>query len=163
MTKKLRHGSLFTGVGGMDLGLAWAGYETAWQVEIDPFARKVVEKRWSNVPKFTDVRDCGRENLQPVDTITGGFPCSDVSTAGKKRGLGTPDNPTERSGLWFEYLRIVRDLRPRWVLIENVSRLLHTEDGNTVLAQMEEAGYAWWSLRLPAEYLGAPHERERAW
>jgi DNA-cytosine methyltransferase len=163
MAKKLRHGSLFTGVGGMDLGLDWAGFETVWQVEIDPFARKVLKKHWSSVPKFTDVRECGRHNLQPVDIITGGYPCQDHSIAGKKRGLGTADSPTERSGLWFEYLRIVRDLRPRWVLIENVSRLLHTADGDTVLSGMEEIGYSWWPRLLDAGALGAPHKRERAW
>src|ERR1019366_73045 len=92
MAKKLRHGSLFTGVGGMDLGLDWAGFETVWQVEIDPFARKVLKKHWPSVPKFTDVRECGRHNLQPVDIITGGYPCQDHSIAGKKQGLGTADS-----------------------------------------------------------------------
>jgi DNA-cytosine methyltransferase len=160
---KLTHGSLFSGVGGIDAGLDWAGYETAWQVEIDPYARKVLEKHWPGVQRFEDVRGCGKHNLEPVEILSGGFPCQDESIAGKKRGFGIPGNPTKRSGLWFEFHRIIRELRPRWVLIENVSRLLNTEDGNTVLSQMEEAGYTWWSLRLPAEYLGVPHGRERAW
>ena len=161
MSKKLTHGSLFTGVGGVDLGLEWAGFETVWQVEIDPFARRVLEKRWPGVPKFTDVRECGKRNLDPVDIISGGFPCVDVSPAGKRRGLGSADNPTEHSGLWFEYRRIIGELRPRWVLIENVSRLLDTADGETVLNGLEQIGYSWWSRLIDAGALGAPHKRER--
>jgi DNA-cytosine methyltransferase len=161
MTKKLRHGSLFTGVGGVDLGLEWAGFETAWQVEIDPFARRVLEKRWSDVPKFTDVRECGKHNLEPVNIISGGFPCVGISVAGKRRGLGTAGSPTQRSGLWFEYRRIIGELRPRWVLIENVSRLLETADAGTVLDGLEETGYSWWSRLIDAGALGAPHKRER--
>jgi len=160
---KLTHGSLFTGVGGMDLGLDVAGFETVWQVEKNPYCLKVLKKHWPKVPKFTDVRKCGKHNLEPVDIISGGYPCQDHSIAGKKRGLGTPDNPTGRSGLWFEYLRIVRELRPRWVLIENVSRLLLTADGDTVLSDMEGIGYSCRSLVVGADKLGAPHKRERAW
>ena len=160
---RLRHGSLFTGVGGMDLGLEWAGFETAWQVENNAFARKVLEKHWGDVPKFTDVRQCGKHNLERVDIISGGFPCQQISCAGKREGIGTAECPTERSGLWFEFLRIVRELRPRWVLVENVSRLLHTGDGDTVLSDMEQAGYSCTPLVLGAEALGAPHRRERAW
>ncbi len=162
-SEKLRHGSLFTGVGGIDLGLEWAGFETAWQVENNLFARKVLEKHWEDVPKFADVRQCGEHNLEGVDIISGGFPCQQVSCAGKREGIGTTECPTERSGLWFEYLRIIRELKPRWVLIENVSRLLHTCDGDRVLADVEGAGYSWWALVLGAEALGAPHKRERAW
>jgi site-specific DNA-cytosine methylase len=150
----------------MDLGLEWAGFETAWQVEINPFARNVLKKHWQRVPKFTDVRECGdhrKHSLESVTVISGGYPCQDHSIAGKKRGLGTPDNPTDRSGLWFEYIRIVRELRPSWVIIENVPRLLHTEDGDRVLADLEGAGYSCTPLVLGAEILGAPHQRKRAW
>ncbi len=163
MAGKLRHGSLFTGVGGVDLGLEWAGFETVWQVEIDPFARKVLERRWPGVPKFIDVRHCGKKNLEEVDIVSGGFPCQQISCAGKREGIGTPNSPTERSGLWFEYRRIISELRPRWVLIENVSRLLDTADGDTVLDGLEEIGYSWWPRLLDAGALGAPHRRERAW
>src|SRR5271156_1785407 len=76
---ELTHGSLFSGVGGIDLGFGWAGIKTIWQVERDPFALKVLEKRYPNVPKFTDVRECGKHNLEPVDIISGGFPCQDES------------------------------------------------------------------------------------
>jgi len=147
----------------IDYGLEMAGFETAFQVEIDPFCRKVLEKYWPDVPRFEDVRKCGRHNLEPVDLLSGGYPCQDHSIAGKKRGLGTPDNPTERSGLWFEYSRIIRELRPRWILVENVSRLLRTEDGDRVLSDLEGAGYACWPLVLDVEVLDAPHIRERTW
>jgi DNA (cytosine-5)-methyltransferase 1 len=163
MTRKLRHGSLFSGVGGVDLGLEWAGFETMWQVEIDPFARKVLERRWPGVPKFIDVRHCGKKNLEEVDIISGGFPCQQISCAGKREGIGTPNRPTDRSDLWFEYRRIVSELRPRWVLVENVSRLLDTADGDTVLDGLEEIGYSWWTQLLDAGALGAPHRRERVW
>jgi site-specific DNA-cytosine methylase len=160
---RLRHGSLFTGVGGIDLGLEWAGFETAWQVENNLFARKVLEKHWEDVPRLTDVRECGKHNLEGVDIISGGFPCQQVSCAGKREGIGTAECPTERSGLWFEFLGIIRELRPPGVLIENVSRLLRTRDGDSVLSDMEQAGYSCTPLVLGAEILGAPHERKRAW
>jgi DNA modification methylase len=147
----------------LDLGLEWAGFETTWQVERDPFARKVLEKHWPGVRRLEDVRECGKHNLEPVDIISGGYPCQDHSIAGKRRGLGTADSPTDRSGLWFEYRRIISELRPRWVLIENVPRLLRTADGGTVLSGIEEIGYSWWWLTLCAGSLGAPHDRERAW
>ncbi len=163
MTKKLRHGSLFSGVGGVDLGLQWAGYQSVWHVEISPFSRKILDKHWSHVPKFTDVRECGKHNLEPVDIISGGFPCQQISCAGRRDGIGTAESPTERSGLWFEQRRIIAELRPQWVLIENVSRLLETADGETVLEGLEEIGYSWWPQILDAGALGAPHRRERAW
>ena len=160
---KLTHGSLFSGVGGFDLGFGWAGIETAWLVENDPFARQVLEKRFPGVTKFTDVRDCGKHNLERVDIISGGFPCQDESGSGKKRGLGTPEEPTERSGLWYQQHRIIRELRPPWALIENVYGLLRSGDIDIVLSGMEEIGYTCWSLLLAAENLGAPHVRKRIW
>src|ERR1035437_9015078 len=159
----LTHGSLFSGVGGIDLGFGWAGIESVWQVECDPFALKVLEKRYPNVPKFTDVRECGEHNLKSVDIISGGFPCQDESNSGKKRGLGTPENPTKQSGLWYQQHRIIRELRPPWALIENVSRLLYSGDINIVLSGMEEIGYTCWWFLLAAENLGAPHVRKRVW
>jgi site-specific DNA-cytosine methylase len=112
-------GSLFAGIGGMDLGLERAGLTCRWQVEIDPYCRKVLAKHWPDVPKLEDVRDAGAHNLQPVGLIAGGFPCQDISNAGKRAGIDG-----ERSGLWSEYARIIRELRPRYVLVENVSALL---------------------------------------
>ena len=112
----MRIGSLFSGIGGLELGLERAGVgRVAWQVEIDPFCRAVLAKHWPDVERFEDVRSVGASNLSPVDVICGGFPCQDVSLAGLGRGL-----EGERSGLWFEYLRIVTEMRPRFVVVENV-------------------------------------------
>lgn len=151
-------GSLFSGIGGMDLGLERAGMVCKWQVEIDPFCRRVLTKHWPEVPKYEDVRTVGRE-LERVDLIAGGFPCQDLSVAGKRRGIqeGT------RSGLWAEFHRIIGDLRPRFVLIENVSGLLANEPMRRVLGDLSALGYdAEWES-IPAAAVGAPHIRDRVW
>jgi DNA-cytosine methyltransferase len=154
----LTHGSLFAGIGGIDLGLEWAGFETAWQVEIDPFCNKVLAKRWPNVPRFLDVRDVGAHNLKPVDLISGGFPCQDLSrgAGGKKRGL----DAGKRSVLWFEYARIVRELQPRWVLVENVPDLKNI-GADQVISDLEGTGYSCWASVVGLETFGAPFKRER--
>ena len=159
---KLRHGSLFSGVGGMDLGLEWAGFETVWQVEIGDFAVRVLQKHWADVKRFGDITKCGRHNLEPVDIISGGFPCQQISFAGNREGIGTGENPTERSGLWFEFRRIVGEMRPRWVIVENVPGLKNL-GADEVLSGMEALGYACWPVVVGAGNLGAPHERQRIW
>lgn len=152
-------GSLFAGIGGIDLGLERAGMVCKWQVEIDPFCQKVLQRHWPNVTRYSDVRECGKHNLEPVDLICGGFPCQDVSIAGERKGL-----EGERSTLWSEYARIIYELKPRWIVAENVRGLLSANDGRffgTVLEDLARRGYdAEWQL-LPANLLGAPHERER--
>ena len=158
----LTHGSLFTGIGGMDRGLEQAGFVTLWQVENAPYNLRVLNKVWPKVQKFNDVRKCGKHNLERVDIISGGFPCQDVSSAGKGRGLGTPDNPTERSGLWYEFRRIVDELRPPWVLVENVYRL-KSNGADRVLANLEALSYTCWPIVVGAENFGAPQERKRLW
>lgn len=147
-------GSLFTGIGGFDLGLERAGFEIKFQVEIDPFCRKVLEKHWPQVKRYEDVRTVGSE-LEHVDVVCGGFPCQDVSCAGPRTGIDGA-----RSGLWSEMARLVRQLRPRYVIVENTEGLLERGFGR-VLGDLAEAGYdaEWASLR--ASDLGAPHERER--
>lgn len=139
----------------MDLGLERAGMQCAWQVEIDEFCRKVLTKHWPNVPKFNDVRECGKHNLERVDLIAGGFPCQDISYTGLGAGLNG-----ERSGLWFQMFRIICELRPRYVLVENVSALLNRGAGR-VLADLAGVGFnaEWETLR--ASDFGAPHRRER--
>src|SRR5215510_9060927 len=115
----LTFGSLFAGIGGIDLGLERAGMECRWQVEIDPFCRQILAKHWPEVKRYDDIRKLAASDLEPVDLMAGGFPCQDLSQAGKRAGIeGT------RSGLWFEFARLVRGLRPRYVLIENVPGLL---------------------------------------
>tara|TARA_Y100001938_G_scaffold16098_1_gene19875 strand:+ start:2203 stop:3114 length:912 start_codon:yes stop_codon:yes gene_type:complete len=153
----MRVGSLFAGIGGFDLGLSWAGYDIVWQVELDEWCRKVLAKHWPDATRFADVRDCGLHNLEPVDVICGGFPCQDISTAGKQAGLDG-----ERSSLWWEMRRIVGELRPRYVIVENVPNLL-IRGFDRVLGSLSEIGYdAEWDV-ISAHDVGAPHLRQRLW
>jgi DNA (cytosine-5)-methyltransferase 1 len=151
----LTFGSLFAGIGGIDLGLERAGMTCKWQVEIDDYATKVLEKHWPDIGWFRDVRECGAHNLEAVDLIAGGFPCQDISYAGKGAGI-----KGERSGLWSEFHRVICELRPRYALLENVPALLGRGMG-VVLADLAACGYdAEWQC-LPAAAFGAPHIRDR--
>jgi len=153
----MRVGSLFAGIGGFDLGLSWAGYDIAWQVEQDEWCRKVLAKHWPDVARFTDVCDCGLHNLEPVDVICGGFPCQDISLAGRQAGLDG-----ERSSLWWEMRRIVGELRPPYVIVENVPNLF-IRGFDRVLGSLSEIGYdAEWGV-ISANDVGAPHLRQRLW
>lgn len=150
-------GSLFSGIGGIDLGFERAGLSAAWQVEIDPFCIKVLAKHWPSVRRHGDVRTFpeGDASQWMVDVICGGFPCQNISTSGKKEGIGG-----DRSGLWKEYLRIVRLLRPRYVVVENVAALL-SRGVDTVLGDLAGLGYdATWAM-LPAASFGIPQRRFR--
>ena len=158
-TKPLTVGSLFSGVGGFDLGLEAAGMEVRWQVEIDPQARAVLRRHWPKAKLHGDVNDVGRSNLAPVDLICGGFPCQDLSVAGRRGGLAG-----ERSGLFYEFMRIVDELAPRWVLIENVPGLLSSNGGRdmgAVVGTLGELGYGWTYRVLDLQHLGAPQRRRR--
>jgi DNA (cytosine-5)-methyltransferase 1 len=150
-------GSLFAGIGGIDIGFERAGFIAKWQVEIDPYCRKVLAKNFPHAERFEDVRNCGVANLSAVDVIVGGFPCQDISNAGKRAGI-----TGERSGLWSEYARIIRELRPRFVFVENVAALL-VRGMDVVLGDLAALGYdAEWRI-VSAYDLGAPHLRERVW
>lgn len=150
----MRYGSLFSGIGGMDLGLDRAGMECAWQVEIDEWCRKVLTKHWPDVPKYGDIKELSGEELEPVDLIAGGFPCQPVSVSGYRHG-----NRDER-WLWPAFARILRCLRPEYALVENVPGLLDRGMGE-VLGDLAEAGYdAEWAS-IPAAAFGAPHLRHR--
>lgn len=149
-------GSLFAGIGGMDLGLERAGMTCKWQVEIDPFCQKVLAKHWPEVPKYGDIREVSGDEIEAVDIIAGGFPCQDVSTAGKQRGITGP-----RSGLWAEYFRLICKLRPRFVLVENVAGLLTGGGMQRVLGDLASIGMdAEWES-ISASHFGAPHHRQR--
>lgn len=156
MRRSERIGSLFSGIGGLDRGLEWAGLgHTVWQVEKDEWCRNVLQKHWPTATRYDDVRAVGKHCLEPVDVICGGFPCTDISLAGRGAGL-----EGAHSGLWFEYLRVVRELRPKLVVIENVAAL-RTRGLDRVLSGLAESGYdaLWFPLR--ASDVGAPHKRER--
>ena len=153
--KPLTFGSLFAGIGGFDLGFERAGMVCKWQVEIDDYANRVLAKHWPAVHRERDIRQCGAHNLQPVDVVCGGFPCQDISYAGLGAGLDG-----ERSGLFFEAVRVVRELQPRFVVLENVAALL-TRGLDRVLGTLAAIGFdAEWHC-IPAAAVGAPHIRDR--
>jgi DNA (cytosine-5)-methyltransferase 1 len=162
----LRVLDLFSGIGGFSLGLErTGGFETVAFCEIEAYPRAVLKKHWPNVPIYEDVRTLTAERLAAdgiaVDVICGGFPCQDLSASGKQAGLDG-----ERSGLWSEIVRLSREFRPRFVLVENVSGLLIGEGGSwfsRVLGDMAEIGFdAEWHC-IPASMVGAPHGRDRVW
>ena len=136
------------------LGLRY-GMKCKWQVELDEYARRVLEKHWPDVPRYGDIRTI--TELPYVDVVGGGFPCQDITHAGKGAGIHGA-----KSSLWFEMLRIIRMVRPPYVVVENSSALC--ERGlDTVLAGLASSGYdAEWQ-RLPASAFGASHERERTY
>ena len=152
-------GSAFTGIGGIDRGLILAGMQCEWQIEIDLQCHKILNRHYPEVEKFYDVRCCGKENLKPVDLIAGGFPCQDLSVAGKRAGL-----IGERSGLWFEFERIIDELGPKWIVVENVPGLLSNKEGMdfaTILRRLVECGYGVAWRVFDAQYFGVPQQRRR--
>src|SRR3990167_1311796 len=115
----MKYGSLFSGAGLGDFGFELAGLECAWQVEIDEYCQKILNLRWPNVPKWKDIKTLNPKELPEVDLITGGFPCQDISQANTNaKGLDG-----ERSGLWKEMYRILVEIRPRFVVVENTAAL----------------------------------------
>jgi len=154
---------LFSGIGGYSLGLERSGLcKTVAFCEIDPFCRKVLKKHWPEIPQYDDIRELtaarlAADGIERPRAICGGFPCQDISVAGRGAGLAG-----ERSGLWREYARLIGELRPDLVLVENVSALLGRGLG-TVLGDLAALGYdAEWAI-ISAADVGAPHERERLW
>jgi len=141
------------------MGLERAGMECAFQVEIDFFCLRVLERHWPSVPRYGDIRQVRGDELPPVDLLAGGFPCQDLSVAGYRAGLAG-----ERSGLFFEFMRLVADVAPRWVLIENVPGLLSSNGGRdmaTVIGSLAELGYGYAWRVLDAQYFGVPQRRRR--
>lgn len=155
----MRYVSLFSGIGGFDLGFDRAGMTCVGQVENNPQALKVLEKHWPEVPKWRDIRDVGQHNLPAAALYCGGFPCQDVSVAGRREGLAGA-----RSGLWFEFHRVLKETTPEWVVIENVPGLLSSNGGRdfaTVLQGLVECGYrVCWRI-LDSQYFGVPQRRRR--
>ncbi len=158
---ELRYGSLFSGIGGIDLGMDMAGFECAWQVEIDDYCRQILDKHWPGVPKYKDIYEVKGAEIDPVDILCGGFPCQPVSVAGKRGGVN------DERWLWDEFYRLICEIRPRWVVAENVTGLFSANSGRAfagVLRDLAEGGYnAVWDV-YPAGGpggVGAPHRRER--
>lgn len=155
--RKLRVLDLFSGIGGFSLGLERSGgFETVAFCEIEPFPRRVLAKHWPNVPIFEDVRKLKGHDIGPVDVICGGYPCQPFSTAGKRQGQADDRH------LWPEFRRLVAELRPTWVIGENVAG--HISMGlDDVLADLETEGYTARTFVIPACAVGASHRRDRVW
>lgn len=161
--KKLNCLDIFSGIGGFSLGLErTGGYKTVAFCEIDEHCHKVLKKHWPTTPIFTDVSKLKWNLSEEIDVICGGFPCTDISVAGKQKGLNDEFGNVTRSGLWFEYARLIGEIKPRYVIIENVAAL--RGNGLTrVLQDLRALGYdAEWHI-ISARAVGAYHLRERIW
>jgi DNA (cytosine-5)-methyltransferase 1 len=146
---------LFSGIGGIELGFERAGFETEWFVENEPYAQRILRKHWPKAKIYDDVTQVDWRTVPEVDILTGGFPCQDISNAGKRAGI-----TGRRSSLWTYYLEAISILRPGYVLIENVAALTH-RGLDTVLCDLASVGYdAEWYC-VPASAIGAPHQRDR--
>jgi DNA (cytosine-5)-methyltransferase 1 len=153
-----KHLDLFSGIGGFSLGLErTGGFKTVAFCDNEPKTHLVLKKHWPDVPIFSDVKTLTGDQIGTVDIITGGFPCQDISLAGKGAGLAG-----ERSGLWFEFHRLIQEIKPKWVIAENVAAL-RSRGLDQVLRSLFEIGYdAEWHC-IPASAVGAPHRRDRIW
>lgn len=152
--------SLFSGVGGFDLGFERAGMEVVAQAEIEPKACGVLERHWPGVELYRDVHDVTAADWAGVDVVCGGFPCQDISVAGKQKGI----NRGDKSALWWEFYRVIHDLRPRWVVIENVANLLNINEGRdlgAIIGSLDELGYMGEWRVLDSQFFGVPQRRRR--
>lgn len=152
---------LFSGIGGFSLGLERAGIETVAFCEMDKYCQKVLKKHWPDIPMYPDVCKLKGKDFKNVEIITGGFPCQDISVAGQKKGF-KHDGKRTRSGLWEEYKRLIKEIRPRYAIIENVANF-RSLGLNQVVKDLWSIGYACeWHI-ISARSIGAPHLRERIW
>lgn len=157
----MTHASLFSGIGGFDLAAEWAGWTNAFNCEIDPFCRKVLKYHFPDAEQYGDIRTTDFTIWRDrIDVLTGGFPCQPFSLAGKRKG--TEDDRY----LWPEMLRVIRTVRPRWVVGENVFGIVNWSEGmvfDKVCSDLEAAGYEVQPYIIPACGVGAPHRRDRCW
>jgi DNA (cytosine-5)-methyltransferase 1 len=158
---KMKHGSLFSGIGGFDLAAQWCGWENVFQCEIDPFCQKVLRYHFPKTKLYEDITTTNfKEYMGKIDIISGGFPCQPFSQIG--RGLGSNDD----RHLWFKMFEVIWEVLPQWVVAENVCRLLTIEKGmvfESIIADLETTGYDVQTFIIPACSLNAPHRRDRLW
>ena len=160
MGGQLTHLSLFSGIGGLDLAAEWAGIETVGQCEWAEYPTKVLEKHWPDVPRWKDIRTLTGESFyertgkRTVDIISGGFPCQPFSVAGKQRGK------EDDRYLWPEMVRVIKELRPTWVVGENVAGIVRMALPD-ILSELETCGYRTRTFLIPACAIGARHRRYR--
>jgi len=156
MKDEIKIGSLFSGVGGIEIGLHnIGGFKTEWFVENEPYAREILKKRFPDTNIYGDITELDFRKVPGIDILTGGFPCQDISNAGKRAGI-----KGSRSGLWSYYLEAIRVLRPKFTLIENVSVLIN-RGLDVVLSDLASVGYDAEWYNISASSVGAPHKRER--
>ncbi len=153
----MRHGSLFSGIGGFDLAARWMGWENVFQVEKDKHCRAVLEKNFEGVKRYGDVREFGKEEFKGgIDIISAGFPCQPFSVSGKREGK------SDDRYLWPECVRVIREFRPTYFVGENVTGIISLAL-DQVLSDLEVEGYTTETFVIPASALGAWHKRERVW
>lgn len=158
--RRITHLSLFSGIGGLDLAAEWAGIETIGQCEWADYPTKVLEKHWPDIPRWKDIRTLTGESfyertgLRTVDVISGGFPCQPFSVAGKQRGK------EDDRYLWPEMVRVIKELRPAWIVGENVAGIIRMALPD-ILSELEACGYRTRAFFVPACAVGARHRRYR--
>jgi DNA (cytosine-5)-methyltransferase 1 len=155
-SNQLTHGSLFSGIGGFDLAAHWCGVKTLWQVEREPFCQNLLKQHFPKTKLFDDVTKVGKNELQPVSIISGGFPCQPFSHAGKRKGK------TDNRYLWPDMFRVIKELQPNYIIGENVPGII-TLALDEVLTSLESEGYHNETFVLPACGIGAWHKRDRVW
>ena len=152
----MKLGSLFSGGGLGDFGFMAAGMDIAWQCEIDEYCQKILALRYPDSKKYRDIKTLKGAYLEPVDILTGGFPCQPFSVAGKQKGK------EDNRYLWPEMLRVIKECRPRWIVGENVPGIINMAL-DTVCLDLEAEGYEVWPIVFPSHALGAWHKRDRLW
>lgn len=157
----MTHGSLFSGIGGFDLASEWAGCENVFNCEINPFSRRILNYYWPNAEQFTDIKNTNfYKYANKIDILTGGFPCQPFSVCGKGKG------EDDERYLWEEMLRAIQEIKPRYVLAENVPGILHIQGGifiEKIIASLEAEQYEILLFKIPACAVGANHIRDRIW
>ena len=157
----MNHLDLFSGIGGFSLGLERVGFKTVGFCEVDPYCRLLLQKHWKGVTIHNDIKKLEAKDIkEPIDILTGGFPCQPYSVAGKQKGTG------DDRYLWPDMFRVIKEVKPSWIIAENVRGIINIQDGmvfETVCSDLESEGFEIQPFIIPAAGVGAPHKRERVW